>query len=99
MKAGPFDLFFNFINMTLRAKASDLAPEKENNLIFASCTKLLNSVKLVRVSASQNDGKKQMALKCTEISFFKCFIIQIGSSTSIFFFPGVNLIEKPKFGD
>ena len=31
--------------------------------------------------------------------FFSCFIIQIGSSTSIFFFPGVDLIEKPKFGD
>ena len=53
----------------------------------------------VRVSASQNDGKKQMALKCTEMSFFSCFIIQIGSSTSIFFFPGVDLIAKPKFGD
>ena len=39
-----------------------------------------------------------MALKCTEISFFM-FNIQIGSSTSIFVFPGVELIEKPKFGD
>ena len=53
----------------------------------------------IRVLASQNDGKKQMALKCTKMIFFSCFIIQIGTSTSIFFFPEVDLIEKPKFGD
>ena len=54
----------------------------------------------IRVSASQNDGKKQMALKCTEISFFHVLLSKyVGSSTSIFFFPGFDLTEKPKFGD
>ena len=32
-------------------------------------------------------------------TFFSCSFIQIGSSASIFFFQGVDLIEKPKFGD
>ena len=41
---------------------------------LVNCKRISNcfyyKIQYVRVLASQNDGKKQMALKCTEISFF-----------------------------